>query len=79
VIAPVPKVSASTSDLTEHKTGKASNTTAGQLDLAIDRFHELQVKNVPAAKHDLLARLRVLELEAEEFVAKKIALIRAAL
>jgi len=84
VIKPAPEVPALPVDLTEHKTGLASNTTGGQLDQAIDRYHKLQDENVamPAnvhAKRDLLARLEVLLGEADQFVQDKIALIKAAL
>jgi len=83
-IAPVPEVTNEAVDLTEHKTGQAANTTGGQLDLAIDRFHKLQAEAVAepdtvAAKLDLLNRMDVLAQEASQLVANKIALIRAAL
>jgi hypothetical protein len=83
-IAPVPEVTNDTVDLSEHKTGLPSNTTGGQLDIAIDRFHKLQAEAVAdpdtvAAKLDLLSRLDVLHGEANQLVANKIALIRAAL
>jgi len=77
--AVAPVVALEPVNVEEHKTGMPDNTTGGQLDLAIDRFHELQDKDVPKAKLDLLARLRVLELEAESFVKEKIDAIRAAL
>jgi hypothetical protein len=88
-IAPVPEVTNEAVDLTEHKTGQAANTTGGQLDLAIDRFHKLQEDALServfigtatvAAKLDLLNRMDVLAQEASQPVANKIALIRAAL
>jgi hypothetical protein len=82
VIAPVPEVSNDTVDLAEHKTGKPTNTTAGQLDLAIDRYHKLQAEaesDTVVAKLDLLNRLDTLAQEADKSVQDKIAMIRAAL
>lgn len=83
-VAVEPAISAVTVDLSEHKTGKPSNTTAGQLDLAIDRFHKLQDEAVAepdnvAAKLDLLGRMEVLAQEADQYVKDKIALIKASL
>jgi hypothetical protein len=64
-------------NLKDHVTDHPANTVGGQLDIAIDLFILRSVDEFEKAKTELLTRLKLLEAEADDFVAGKIAKVRA--
>lgn len=71
---PIAKVEGNIAD---HVTGHATNTTGGQLDIAIDLFILRRVDDFEKAKTELLNRIGLLETEAEQVVHEKIGKIKA--